>query len=53
LLVSGFASAAVSEVPVTESGERLQTVRVLNDRDRLANVMGWTGESPELVLGAT
>jgi hypothetical protein len=40
-------------VRMTESGERLETVRILNDRDRLADVMGRAGESPEVVLEAT
>jgi hypothetical protein len=40
-------------VRMTESGERLETVRFLNDRDRLADVMGRAGESPEVVLEAT
>jgi transposase len=40
-------------VRMTESGERLETVRILNDRDRLAEVMGRAGESPEVVLEAT
>jgi hypothetical protein len=30
-------------VRMTESGERLETVRFLNDRDRLADVMGRPG----------
>jgi hypothetical protein len=34
-------------VRMTESGERLETVRILNDRDRLAEVMARAGESPE------
>ncbi len=40
-------------VRMTESGERLETVRILNDRDRLADVMARAGESPEVVLEAT
>jgi hypothetical protein len=40
-------------VRMTESGERLETVRFLNDRDRLADVMGRAGEAPEVVLEAT
>jgi hypothetical protein len=39
-------------VRMTESGERLETVRILNDRDRLAEVMARAGESPEVVLEA-
>jgi transposase len=38
---------------MTESGERLETVRILNDPDRLAEVMARAGESPEVVLEAT
>ena len=40
-------------VRMTESGERLETARILNDRDRLAEVMARAGESPEVVLEAT
>jgi len=40
-------------VRMTESGERLETVRILNDRDRLAEVMARAGEAPEVVLEAT
>ena len=40
-------------VRMSESGERLETVRILNDRDRLADVMARAGESPEVVLEAT
>ena len=40
-------------VRMTESGERLETVRILNDRERLADVMARAGESPEVVLEAT
>ena len=39
-------------VRMTESGERLETVRILNDRDRLAEVMARAGESPKVVLEA-
>jgi len=38
---------------MTEGGERLETVRILNDPDRLAEVMARAGESPEVVLEAT
>src|ERR1700739_3096977 len=40
-------------VRMTESGEHLETVRILNDRDGLAGVMSRAGESPEVVLEAT
>jgi hypothetical protein len=40
-------------VRMTESGERLETVRILNDPDRLAEVMARAGESPEVVVEAT
>jgi hypothetical protein len=39
-------------VRMTESGERLETARILNDRDRLAEVMARARESPEVVLEA-
>jgi hypothetical protein len=38
---------------MTESGERLETVRIVNDADRLAAVLARAGESPEVVLEAT
>src|SRR4051812_21221016 len=38
---------------MTEAGERLETVRILNDRERLAAVMARAGEAPEAVLEAT
>src|SRR4051812_44784317 len=38
---------------MTESGQPLETVRIVNDRDRLAAVMARAGESPEVVLEAT
>jgi len=38
---------------MTEAGEHLETVRIINDRERLAAVMAAAGESPEVVLGAT
>jgi transposase len=40
-------------VRMTEDGERLETVRIVNDRDRLAAVMARAGEAPEVVLEAT
>jgi hypothetical protein len=38
---------------MTESGEHLETVRILNDRDLLAEVLSRAGEHPEVVLEAT
>jgi transposase len=40
-------------VRMTETGQRLETVRIVNDRDRLAAVMARAGEAPEVVLEAT
>jgi transposase len=40
-------------VRMTESGERLETVRIVNDPERLAAVMARAGEAPEVVLEAT
>lgn len=40
-------------VRMTEAGERLETVRIVNDPERLATVMARAGESPEVVLEAT
>lgn len=40
-------------VRMTETGETLETVRILNDRDRLASVMARAGDAPEVVLEAT
>jgi len=40
-------------VRMTETGEHLETVRIVNTRDRLADVMTRAGESPEVVLEAT
>ena len=40
-------------VRMSETGERLETVRIVNDRDRLAAVMARAGEAPEVVLEAT
>jgi hypothetical protein len=39
-------------VRMSETGEHLETVRILNDRDVLAEVMSRAGESPEVVLEA-
>jgi transposase len=39
-------------VRMTESGDILETVRILNDRDRLVEVMARAGEAPEVVLEA-
>src|SRR4051794_37260270 len=38
---------------MTEAGERLETVRIVNDPDRLAAVMARAGKAPEVVLEAT
>jgi plasmid stabilization system protein ParE len=40
-------------VRMTESGDRLETVRILHDRDQLAAVMARAGQAPEVVLEAT
>ena len=40
-------------VRMSETGEHLETVRILNDREVLADVMSRAGESPEVVLEAT
>jgi len=40
-------------VRMTESGEHLETVRILNDPERLAEVLSRAGEAPEVVLEAT
>ena len=40
-------------VRMSETGEHLETVRILNDRDSLAEVISRAGESPEVVLEAT
>ena len=40
-------------VRMTESGEHLETVRIVNTDDRLADVMSRAGEWPEVVLEAT
>src|SRR5438309_9188953 len=38
---------------MTDGGQTLETVRIVNDRDRLAAVMARAGERPEVVLEAT
>src|SRR3954447_3464687 len=40
-------------VRTTDSGEVLETVRILNDADRLGSVLARAGEAPEVVLEAT
>lgn len=40
-------------VRMSETGERLETVRVVNDPEQLAMVMARAGEAPEVVLEAT
>ena len=40
-------------VRMTESGERLETVRISNDPEYLRQVMARAGEHPEVVLEAT
>jgi transposase len=40
-------------VRMTEAGERLETVRIVNDVERLASVMARAGRAPEVVLEAT
>jgi transposase len=40
-------------VRMTETGQRLETVRIVNDPERLAAVMARAGEAPEVVLEAT
>ncbi len=40
-------------VRITESGQRLETVRIVNDPERLAAVLARAGEAPEVVLEAT
>ena len=40
-------------VRTTEGGEVLETVRIVNDVERLASVMARAGECPEVVLEAT
>jgi hypothetical protein len=38
---------------MSKEGERLETVRIVNDVDRLRAVLARAGESPEVVLEAT
>lgn len=40
-------------VRMTEAGDRLETVRIVNDPERLAAVISRAGEAPEVVLEAT
>lgn len=40
-------------VRTTEGGEVLETMRIVNDVERLAAVMARSGECPEVVLVAT
>lgn len=40
-------------VRMSDAGERLEAVRIVNDRDQLAAVMARAGEVPEVVLEAT
>ena len=40
-------------VRMTDTGQPLETVRILNDVDRLAAVMARAGQAPEVVLEAT
>lgn len=40
-------------VRMTESGQRLETVGIVNDRERLAAVMAQAGEAPEVVPEVT
>jgi transposase len=40
-------------VRMTETGDRLETVRIVNDPERLAAAMVRAGEAPEVVLEAT
>jgi hypothetical protein len=39
-------------VRMTDTGERLETVRISNDPEHLAQVMARAGEAPEVVLEA-
>jgi hypothetical protein len=39
-------------VRMTETGERLETVRISNDPEYLRQVMARAGEAPEVVLEA-
>jgi hypothetical protein len=40
-------------VRMTDTGQRLETVRISNDPDYLRQVMARAGEAPEVVLEAT
>jgi hypothetical protein len=40
-------------VRTTAAGEVLESVRIVNDADRLTQVMGRAGQAPEVVLEAT
>jgi len=40
-------------VRTDDKGEVLETTRIVNDVDRLLDVLGRAGESPEVVLEAT
>jgi transposase len=40
-------------VRMTDTGQRLETVRILNDVERLAAVLARAGQAPEVVLEAT
>ena len=40
-------------VRITGTGEVLETVRIVNDADRLTEVIARAGEAPEVVLEAT
>jgi len=40
-------------VRMNQDGERLETIRIVNDVDRLAEVIARAGEAPEVVLEAT
>jgi transposase len=40
-------------VRITETGQRLETTRIVNDPDRLAAVLARAGDAPEVVLEAT
>ncbi len=38
---------------MNQDGDRLETIRIVNDVDRLAEVIARAGEAPEVVLEAT
>jgi hypothetical protein len=40
-------------VRITETGQRLETTRIVNDPGRLAAVLARAGDAPEVVLEAT